>query len=248
MKKTGIDVSHHQGIIDWKQVNVDFAFIRAGWSWYEGGMNIDKRFVQNASDATTAKIPWGVYLYAYDKTPEAAEKSANILADLLDKYKFDYPVAYDFEDNQYLNFSRWSNTQICDAFLKTLQSRGYYCMLYTYTSFAKTNLYMDNLSQYDLWIADYTGKVGWTGPYGIWQYSSKGKVPGIATNVDMNEAYKDYPSIIKGIKEPNSGNNNQQNHTLDKEFIESYLNKITVNTDEIYDSIDKIRNKLNQGG
>lgn len=107
-------------------------------------------------------------------------------------------MAYDFEDNQYVSTAKKAtNTAICKAFLETLQCRGYYAMLYTYTNFAKNYLDMASLSAYDFWVADYTGKVGWTGEYGIWQYSGSGAAPGISVAVDLDRAYKDYPAIIR---------------------------------------------------
>ena len=200
MEKYGIDVSSHQGKIDWEKVQMDFAILRAGWSWYQGGMNIDTQFLANVDGVQAAGIPWGVYLYAYDKTPAAARIAANRLADLLDAYQLPYPVYYDMEDPQYFKTPKADNTAICKAFLDTLQTRGYYVGLYTFTSFAKSYLDMEQLSGYDLWIADYTGKVGWTGPYGMWQRSSKGRMEAIGdgkVDVDLNIAYKDYPTIIR---------------------------------------------------
>ena len=200
MERYGIDVSSHQGKIDWGKVTVDFAILRAGWSWYNGGMNIDTRFLENVAGAQAAGIPWGVYLYAYDKTPAAARIAANRLADLLDTYQVPYPVYYDMEDPQYFKTPKADNTAICKAFLETIQARGYYAGLYTFTSFAKSYLDMEQLAAYDLWIADYTGKVGWTGPYGMWQRSAEGRLEAIGggkVDVDLNTAYKDYPTIIR---------------------------------------------------
>lgn len=196
--KTGFDLSSHQGEVHWRRVEADFAMVRAGWSWYEGGMNIDQRFLENVAGAQAAGIPWGAYLYAYDKTPAAAVKSADRLADLLDPFQIPYPVAYDFEDSQYLSTGRKANTAICAAFLERLQERGYYAMLYTYTNFALGFLEMENLAPYDLWIADYTGKVGWPGKYGMWQYTGSGTLSGVTGPVDLDRAYKDYPAIIQG--------------------------------------------------
>ena len=195
--KTGFDLSSHQGAVNWRKIESGFAMIRAGWSWYQGGMNIDQRFTENAAGAQAAGIPWGAYLYAYDQTPEAAAISAGRLADLLDSYRIPYPGAYDFEDGQYLSMGRERNSAICQAFLSTLQKRGYYAMLYTYTNFAKGYLEMEKLKAYDLWIADYTGKVGWPGEYGIWQYTAGGNLSGITGPVDLDRAYKDYPAIIQ---------------------------------------------------
>lgn len=195
--KSGIDLSSHQGSVNWGKVTADFAILRAGWSWYGGGMNLDKQFHANVDGAQGAGIPWGVYLYAYDRDPAAAVVSANRLAGLLDGYKIPYPVVYDFEDGQYLSTGKAENAAICKAFLEALQGRGYYAMLYTYTGFAKGFLDMKELSAWDLWIADYTGQVGWAGEYGMWQYSGSGAAPGVSGKVDLDYAYKDYPAIIQ---------------------------------------------------
>lgn len=200
--KTGIDVSGYQGVIDWSKVVTDFVMIRAGWSWYEGGMNIDKMFENNTKGVIANNLPWGVYLYAYDKSVSAAITAATMLCDMLDKGKYDlsYPVAYDFEDTQYLKTGKEINTEICNAFLSVVKNRGYYPMLYTYTNFAKSYLNMDRLKEYDFWVADYTGKVGWNDEYAIWQVGNNGKISGISTDVDINYAYKDYPKIIQEMK------------------------------------------------
>lgn len=195
--KTGFDLSSHQGAVRWDQIKADFAIIRAGWSWYQGGMNIDTRFAENAAGAQGAGIPWGAYLYAYDRTPQAAERSAARLAEVLAPYRLEYPVAYDFEDSRYFSGTRAANTAICRAFLEALQQRGFYVMLYTYTGFAISYLNMAELSAYDLWIADYTGKVGWPGEYGIWQHTGSGRLPGVTGPVDLDYAYKDYPFLIR---------------------------------------------------
>ncbi len=243
--KSGIDVSKYQGDIDWPNVKVDFAIIRAGWSWYEGGMDVDTKFRQNASGATKAGIPWGVYLYAYDRTPEAAVKSANILADLLEDYNLDYPVAYDFEDNQYLKFNRYTSTEICNAFLKTIQERGYYAMIYTYTNFAKNYLNMDGLSAYDVWIADYTGKVGWQGIYGMWQYSSKGRVNGVPTDVDLNEAYRDYPKLIREMKKSQGTSSSKPQEPVDNtKQVVSEINELSDMLKTAYEKSEKIKTYL----
>ena len=71
-------------------------------------------------------------------------------------------------------------------------------MVYTYLYYSRIELDMNRLAKYDLWIAHYAAVCGYKGSYGMWQYTSNGKVPGVAGNCDCNYAYKDYPSIIKG--------------------------------------------------
>lgn len=242
--KTGIDVSTHQGEINWSKVkpNVDFAMLRAGWSWYEGGMNVDNRFVANAIGVTANDIPWGVYIYAYDKSVSAAVIGATALCDMLDKgkYKLSYPVAYDFEDPQYFSTSmKEKNTEICNAFLSVIKNRGYCPVLYTFSSFAMSYLNMDKLKEYDFWVADYTGKVTYKGDYTMWQYSAKGKIDGISTDVDMDTCYKDYPAIILGTG--GSTTESKVGITKDqKTQLESALGALQGNIDSLREIIGGI--------
>mgnify|MGYP000813610666 FL=1 len=151
------------------------------------------------SNAIAAGLNVGVYVYSYAKTVDAAKVCAQEVLKKIKPYKLTMPVAFDYEDgNTYASLGKVTNTSICKAFLEAIQNAGYYSMLYTYTSFANAYLNMSELSSFDTWIADYRGYVGYKGPYGIWQYSSKGTVPGISGNVDMNIAYKDYPALING--------------------------------------------------
>ena len=209
--KRGIDVSSHQGAIDWGAVKTDFAILRAGWSWYQGGMTQDQRFLENVKGVREAGLPWGTYLYAYDKTPEAARASARKLGALLSGYQMEYPVAYDFEDPQYQQNTPEQNTAVCKAFLEELEGQGYYASLYTYANFAKSKLRMEELSRWDFWVAAYQSPLtSWTGSWGMWQYSAAGQVPGIQGNVDLDLARKDYPAIIRGAGLNGFGESPQQ--------------------------------------
>ena len=209
--KRGIDVSSHQGAIDWGAVKTDFSILRAGWSWYQGGMTQDQRFLENVKGVREAGLPWGAYLYAYDKTPEAARASARKLGALLSGYQMEYPVAYDFEDPQYQQNTPEQNTAVCKAFLEELEGQGYYASLYTYANFAKSRLRMEELSRWDFWVAAYQSPLtSWTGSWGMWQYSATGQVPGIQGNVDLDLARKDYPAIIRGAGLNGFGESPQQ--------------------------------------
>lgn len=196
----GIDVSSHQGKINWQAVKdsgIKFAMIRAGWSWYEGGMNIDKTFYDNMQGAQAAGLDVGVYLYSYDKTPAAARIATKRLLEIIAPYKLTYPIAFDIEDAIHTQISKAQNTAICKAFMDEVEVAGYYGTLYTYTNFINSYLNKQELTKYDKWIADYRAKCGYDGPYGMWQYTGSGSCPGVTGNCDLNECYKDYPAIIK---------------------------------------------------
>lgn len=200
----GIDVSKYQGSIDWQKVKaagIEFAFVRVGWAGYEGGIDegLDATFAANMAGAIAAGIPVGVYVYSYCKTEAAARRAAREAVALCAPYRLTMPLVLDLEDSTtYTPLGRAATTAIAAAFLDEAEKTGYYAMLYSYKSFVAELLDMGKLAKYDFWLAHYTAKTDYTGPYGIWQYSSSGTVDGIRGRVDLNLAYKDYPAIIGG--------------------------------------------------
>jgi len=218
----GIDVSKHQGAIDWKKVKeagIQFAILRAGWTHYQGGLSPDSRFAEYIKGAQEAGIPVGVYVYGYDLTPQAAKIAAEKVVELIRPYKLEYPVWYDQEyEPEILALSKAQRTEICRVFLDTVQQAGYYTGLYASKDWLENMVDGDVLAPYDKWVASYRfelpwpsyEKSGYSGSHGIWQYTvigvqgTKGKdywttgnVSGISTNCDLNISYLDYPQIIQ---------------------------------------------------
>lgn len=201
MKLKGIDVSHHQGKIDWQTVKnsgIDFAIVRVGYSNRngKGGLNFDKRYDYNISQCNKLGIPVGVYIYCYDTTPEAATITTKALMKVVKRYRLEYPVIYDIEyDNEKL--PKAVNTAIVNAAMKVIEAENYYGMVYASKDFFINHLNMADLKGTDKWEAAYsrvdTGVVN----NSMWQYSSKGTIPGITGSVDLDYSYKDYPSIIR---------------------------------------------------
>lgn len=108
------------------------------------------------------------------------------------------PLVYDMEyEPGILALDNATRTAMVKAFLGELEAAGYYAMLYCSTNFLKTKLNYNELTSYDIWAAQYGPSCNSPLPYGIWQYSSTGSVPGISGNVDLDIVYKDYPQIIK---------------------------------------------------
>ena len=195
----GIDVSYAQGKIDWQKVKsagIQFAFVRCGYSRWDGSVKLDEQYHRNMQEAAKAGVPVGVYLYSYAKTPEAAARTAEETLTLAKDYKVEMPIVFDIEDELYRTFSADENTAIARAFLERIAEQGYYPMLYSYKSFAETLLNMDGLKDFDFWLAHYTSQTSYTGPYTVWQYSAKGAVDGICGDVDLNWCYTDYPTLI----------------------------------------------------
>ena len=207
----GIDVSQWQGAIDWAKVKssgVEFAIIRAGFRGYAaaGKLAEDPRFRENIQGAAAVGIPVGVYFFSQATTPEEGREEARYCLELVRPYKLDFPV---FIDSEYANaqqtgradgLTKEARTAAVAAFCDDVEAAGYYVGIYASDGWFAQQL--GDVSRYDRWIAKWDGKP--TAAHGIWQYSNTGRVNGIATDVDLDEAYKDYPTIIQraGLNQP----------------------------------------------
>lgn len=187
----GIDVSVWQGNIDWSQVAsaVDFAILRGGYS-----NSKDLKFEEYYKQASQKKIPLGVYWYCYAHTTEAARAEAQACINALQGKKFTYPIFYDVEEQSIFAQGKQTVSSITEAFLSQLRVAGFK-KLGVYSSAYPLSTYFndDILKRYDVWVANYgVSAPAFSKPYTIWQYSSKGAVPGISGDVDMDYCYKDY--------------------------------------------------------
>lgn len=196
MALKGIDVSQWQGNIDWQKVKgagVQFAMLRAGY----GRNNLDTKFHRNAKGAVAAGIPVGLYWFSYALNVEMARREAQYAVEVAKKYKITWPIAYDLEYDTVsyavkngVAITKSLATQMAIAFCEEIKRLGYIPMVYTNLDYL--NRYFDRSKlPYDLWYAQYASTTS-VADKEIWQYSSKGSVPGIAGNVDMNHGYKDY--------------------------------------------------------
>ena len=196
-----LDVSRWQGNVDWKKVKasgkVDGAMLRTvSTNPAYGGIYIDPTFEKNYWGCVEAGLPVGAYYYTKGTTIDYATKELAKLKVALEGKTFTLPIAVDVEDPVLKALSPESLAQLIKMEAKQIEKWGLYAMVYTYTNFADTALAMHELTDFDLWIADYRGKRP-TRKHGMWQYTSKGSVPGVKNVVDLSHAYKDYPAIIK---------------------------------------------------
>lgn len=207
--KKGIDVSKWQGIINWSEVKkdgVEFAIIREGY----GKNQVDKKFEENYRNARAVGMPVGIYHYSYADSVEDAKKEAQFCLNNIKGKELEYPICFDIEDREMLKLNNQQRTDICKAFCDTIESAGYYAMIYCNLNWLDNYLIKSELSKYDLWLAQWGMRMP-TIVVGMWQKSDKGVVRGITGNVDVNIAYKDYPEIMrkKGLngfaKASNSG-------------------------------------------
>ena len=204
MEKKGIDISHHQSIIDWEKVKaggVEFAMIKAVEGSKDGaGCEVDPCFKSNIENAVKAGIDVGVYVYSRALSPVAAELEAEFLTKTIERYRssINYPVVLDIESADQKKLDRQIVSDIVKISCISIELAGYYSMIYANKDWCANVLKMDQLKRFDLWLADYEGNSKL--PCGIKQNSDKGQVPGITGNVDLDTANKDYPAIISKMR------------------------------------------------
>ena len=197
-----IDVSKWQGPMNWatvKNAGVNHAMIRAGYG--NSVRQIDPQFKRNAAQCIALGIDWGVYWYSYATSPAQACQEARCCLQVIQGLKPTMPVAYDIEyEPGILALDNATRTAMVKAFLEEVEAAGYYGILYASTNFIQTKLNWRELTQYDVWAAQYGSRCTCPLPFGIWQYSSSNPlgIPGFGTSLDCNHVYKDYPAIIQG--------------------------------------------------
>lgn len=202
--RTGIDVSKHQGTIDWAQVKaagVDYAIIRIAYRGYgsDGKMRIDPQFEANISGARANGIDVGVYFFSQAVNVDEAVEEASLVLNTLNGRKLQYPVYIDME---YANakrsgradrISKRVRTDCAVAFCETVRNSGYKAGIYASKAFYDDELTFSRISGYNIWVAHYTKSVtDFSHRYEMWQYSEKGKISGIKYKIDLDISFYDY--------------------------------------------------------
>ncbi len=197
IKAKVIDVSAHQGVIDWVKAkpHIDGAILRVGY-----GMDIQKQddeyFKRNADECTRLGIPFGVYIYSYADNNDRIKSEAAHTLRLIKGYKLSYPVYLDLEEKG----TEHGAVERANVFGDIIEKAGYWCGIYANLNW--WNNYLKGLDRFTKWVAQYNSECQYKGSnLDMWQYSDKGKIPGISGKVDMNYCYRDFPVQI-GKPEP----------------------------------------------
>ena len=201
-----IDVSRYQGTIDWAQVasaGYKGAMLKTvstnhKLSKQADGLYIDPTFETNYRNAKAAGLDVGVYYYTYATSEAMADAELALVRQAVYGKELTMPLAVDVEENKLKPMSTLDLTNLTAYALEQMEKMGFYAQLYTYTGY-KYELDMPRLSsRWDVWLADYTGKTPKVDfKYNAHQHTSKGSVPGISGNVDLNVTTLNYPKIIK---------------------------------------------------
>lgn len=193
-----IDVSTHQGTIDWAKVKasgVDGAIIRCGYGSDIASQD-DKQWKRNADECTRLGIPFGTYLYSYAKTTAQAKSEAEHVLRLVKGYNLSYPIYYDLEEDG----TESGAIERAKVFGDIIEAAGYWCGVYANKSWWTNHL--AGLERFVKWVAQYNSVCTYGGSYDMWQYTSSGSIPGVNGNCDVNWCYRDYPSEIVGNSSP----------------------------------------------
>ena len=194
----GIDVSSHQGNIDWNLVaqdGVEFAIIRVGYRGYgsEGRLVVDEKFEDNIKGAKAAGIKVGVYFFSQAINETELLEEANLVLEQIAPYSIECPVVYDVEKTSAAGrmnaISVEDRTHLTQLFCQTIENSGYKPMIYHNTEMGALLINIAELENYDKWYASYSDQMFYPYEYKIWQYSDKGKIQGISTDVDLNISF-----------------------------------------------------------
>lgn len=246
----GIDVSYHNGLIDWNKVKqsgiVDFAIIRAGY----GKSTMDKQFINNICGANTAGLKVGVYWFIYAANVDEAVMNAKKCEEYIEKYKDIITMKvwadWEYDSDKRNPQTKESRTAIVKAFCDYLSGKGHETGVYSNVDYLTSKF--GDLSKYPLWLAKYSSSKGNYNPF-MWQHSSQGRVEGISTYVDMNIYYGNMPAgesnaepVVKEFSLKKDGNKYISRNFKVSEFrCKDGSDKILVDVDFVQNYLQKIR-------
>ena len=224
----GIDVSYHNGTIDWKRVKqseVEYAIIRCGYGTNDKNQD-DKKWEENVKGCIDNNIPYGVYLYSYADTVEKASSEADHAIRLLQGKKLKYPVYYDLEEDKLRDkISKQTIADIAQTFCDKLSAKGYTVGIYANKDWFTNYLTDSRFNNWTKWVAQYNTVCNYKGKYDMWQCSSTGRVPAISGNVDLNYSYSPFENSYGGGNTNNGGTTNKYSDGLNEIEGELYYFK-----------------------
>lgn len=199
----GVDVSYHQGDIDWEQVadaGFEFAMIRVGRRGYgiEGTLDMDANYVQNITGALAAGMDVGVYFFSQALNIWELDEEISLLKGLIATYDITYPVVFNWEyfpadyDARTNFVSGEELTQMSQYFCRKMEEFGYIPMVYFNQELAYMSMDLSEVKDYSFWLAEYNVRPRFYYDFDMWQYTDTGRVPGIDGYVDLNLSFRDF--------------------------------------------------------
>lgn len=194
----GIDISKHNGTIDWnavKNAGVNYVILRCGYRGSATGVLVeDEKFRSNIQGAQAAGLKVGIYFFSQAVNEVEAVEEASLTISLIRNYKITYPVYMDVEaaNGRADGLDAATRTKVIKAFCETIRNSGYTAGVYANKTWLSSKMNVGSLGSYKIWLAQYAATPTYNGRYEMWQYSSSGKIAGIPTKVDLNISYMSY--------------------------------------------------------
>ncbi|MDL2300520.1 glycoside hydrolase family 25 protein [Clostridiaceae bacterium OttesenSCG-928-D20] len=191
----GIDVSEHQGEINWQKVadsGVEFAMIRVGYRGYIHGIVCEDLFFrQNIEGARAAGIKVGAYFFSQATSVAEGREEAAFALSLLEGYSLDLPLAFDWEriTSGSARTDETTGAVVTDAaiaFTSAVKKAGLSPMVYFNKKLGYYEYELNRLSHVPFWVSSLTPFPDFYYEHSIWQYSFSGEVDGINTSVDLD--------------------------------------------------------------
>ena len=209
----GLDVSAHQGSIDWTTaaVNLSFAFIRTGYRTYgySGTVMPDPYYTVNLAGARAAGLDVGVYFFSQAITEAEAVEEAEFVLQRLAGTALELPIVFDFEYisgvSGRLEGARLSvdaATDICLAFCRRIEQAGFTAMVYSNKLMLENRLDAGRLaSEFPIWLSHWdTTQTDYQGDYDYLQFTSTGVVAGVDGDVDLDFRYHMIPDQVGTVR------------------------------------------------
>lgn len=215
MKRKGVDVSKHNGNVDWQTVKNagygSFAIIRAGYGGDYTNQD-DPQFERNVNECERLGIPYGVYLYSYALNTNDAKGEVNHILRLLKKVgkNFKYGVWFDMEDvdgykKKHGMPSNATLVDICYTFCESVENAGYYAGIYASLSWLNNQLDNSKLDRFDKWVAQWNNTgCTYKKVYSIWQYTNSVNIGG--KRFDANKLIRDFATSNETITSSKKSN------------------------------------------
>ena len=237
-----IDVSKHNKTINWDDVKnqIDGAILRLGWIGNKENHTIDPQFERNYNECKRLKIPIGVYVYNYCIHESTVLSGAKWTIKQLQGKDLELPVYFDIEEESMRNMGKEKLTNLVIAFNTEIENAGFWAGIYANRNWYNNYLHKELLiKRYTSWIAHFQENTElYRNEYDMLQYTSKGNIDGIVTNVDLNIMYRDLILDIQKWKNKKVENTIQQNeNTTQQNEIEYIVKK--------GDCLSKIAKKFN---
>ena len=194
-----IDLSHHNTITDWNKIAnaIQGVILRLGYRSYGSGQIMtDKKYNEFLTQVKSHNIPYGIYFFPTSINEKEAEEEANYILKSIQGLSLSFPIYLDSEiadvktkNGRSDKLDKATRTKLLKIILDKLKAKGYDCGVYASTSWLNNQLIMSQLSGYKVWVAQYNTTCTYSGRYNMWQYSSKGRIPGYNGSLDFDILY-----------------------------------------------------------